>query len=252
MFAKYYKMTVNAFDPDSGGVLVGQSTTYSRAGWHSFAWPEPQWNYALNSNNSYFPDHPMNYFRFRVEKLVAAFSIQPSSRIIVLGCGGGFLPETFIWWKMQQGIAQATAQSQVAGVDNSTFIQANVLTESHPLMLNPTRILNRSLLDGTGLNAMRNALRNIAGGSEFFDYVITESVIESYTAAERTNFLNQVATYKSAAAPLRNIIHIVCPNWDASADGGSVGMSVAEWAATRNTHSFFDYNYPMTDFVVGA
>lgn len=231
MFRKYYIL----------GAPNGQYTTYSRIGWRYYRGPESVWGYPEDPLTLRHPDHPMNEYRWRVERLTLQFPIQPSSRILVLGCGSGFLPEVFIWWKMQNGIAQATAQSQVAGIDNSTYIQQNITAEAHPLMLSPTRVVGRSLLDGTGVVQMRNALRNLAGGSEFFDFVITESVIESYTAAERTNFLNKCETYKTAAAPLSHVIHIACDGWDASADGGSPAMTLEEWAATRPSHSWISY-----------
>ena len=54
-----------------------------------------------------------------------------------------------------------------------------MMAEAHPVMTSPSmRCVNRSLLDGAGTPAMRNQLRNLCAGSEFFDCVVTESVIE--------------------------------------------------------------------------
>jgi hypothetical protein len=153
-------------------------TTYSRVGWRYFRGPNPEWGYA-NTQAAQWPDHPINEYRHRVERLVAQFPIQPNSRIITLGCGNGFLPEVFIWWKQQQGLSLVEAQSQVAGVENSQWIQGQMMAEAHPVMTSPSmRCVNRSLLDGAGTPAMRNQLRNLCAGSEFFDFVVTESVIE--------------------------------------------------------------------------
>lgn len=220
---------------------AGAMTTYSRVGWRYYRGPSPEWAYG-STVAAQFPDHPLNEYRHRVGRIVAQFPILPTSRILVLGCGSGFLPEAFIWWQTQQGQTEASAQGRICGVDNSQFIQGNLVSEAHPLMSG--RVVNQSLLDGTGVAKMRNALRNLTG-SEFFDFVVTESVIESYTVAERTNFLDKCATYRASATPLRNIIHIACDGWDASAIGGSPAMTLEEWAATRPAHSWISYNGSM-------
>lgn len=244
MFRKWYAL------PNQPYGQGGAYTTYSRIGFRYFRGPELEW---LAEGFPEFPDHPMNEYRWRVERLVALLGIQPSHRIIVLGCGLGFLPETFIWWKMRNGIAQATAQSQVVGVDNSQFIQGNVAAEAHALMQG--RIVNRSLLDGTTTAGMRNALRTLAGGSEFFDWVITESVIESYTDAERPNFLTACESYqRNTGATTKNLARVVhfvfdvltepdgtpqpSQSWDPVPDGGAPNRTLAAWAQTRPQNSW--------------
>lgn len=237
MFRKWYGMPNG---PQGGNAI----TTYSRIGYRYWRGREYQWY--LEGAEEY-PDHPMNEMRWRVERFAAGLGIAPAHRVLVLGCGSGFLPETFIWWKMRNGIAQATAQGQVAGVDNSQFIQANLASEAHPLMQG--KILNRTLFDGTTVAGMRNGLRQAAGGSEFFDWVITESVIESYTDAERPAFMTAVESYQrntgTTTKQLSRCVHLVFDNepgwyegWDPVPDGGAPNRPLADWAATRPRHSW--------------
>lgn len=219
------------------------TTTYTRADQQHYRGPKAGWGYASTTQ---YPYHPLNEYRHRVERLVAQFPILPTSRIIVLGGGFGFLSEAFVWWQRSQGQTEADAQRRICGMDNSQFIQGKLATEAHALMQG--RMVNQSLLDGTGVGKVRNALRNLTG-SEFFDFVITESVCESFTAIERTDFLDKCETYRASTTPLTNIIHIACDGWDASGVGGSPAMTLEEWAATRPAHSWASYHGDMPSIV---
>lgn len=264
MFRKWYGLPNQPYG--EGGVI----TTYSRIGFRYLSGPKLAWNYVYNPANlsTYFPDHPLNEYRWRLERLLGGFLIAPSDRILVLGCGSGFLAETFIWWKMQNGIAQTTAQAQVAGVDNSQFIQGNIASEAHPLMQG--KVVNRDLLLGSGNAQMRGALRTAAGNSEFFDWVITESVVESYTDAERVSFMTAVESYQrntgTTTKSLAKIIHMVYPltlmifddagnpiydGWNPVPDGGAPNRRLVEWSQTRPAHSWCSC-YGVPEYVTGT
>lgn len=249
MFRKWYSMPNN---PQGQPPM----TTYSRVGMRYWRGPKPEWGYAPGDTTQY-PDHPQNELRHRVERLVAQFPITSTSRILILGAGYGFLCEVFIWWKMQNGVPQATAQGQVAGLDTSAFIQANLNTETHPLMSG--KIVNRSMQVATTsqTNPQRNALNSAWGGSFTGDFVIAESVDESYSDAERTSaYYTAQQSFLSAGRPLRNVIHLVFPShrqywgdgpndyevigWDPQPDGGAVNKELDGWAATRPQHSWAD------------
>lgn len=231
MFGKYYKL------PNSD--VGGQMTTYSRVGWRYY---RGNW---WNDEPERFPDYPLNEYRWRVEKLTSQFGIQPTERILVLGCGLGFLPETFQWW--------GTPQGRICGADNSAFIQGNVVAEAHPNMQG--KIVNRSMTLGAANAQMRGSLRAAAPDAsgtagwtaEFFHWVITESVLESYTAAERNaTFYTALESYLHSSVSRRNVIHIVAEGWDATADGGSPGMTLQQWSATRPANSWMGYGDPQT------
>lgn len=229
----------------------GQMTTYSRVGWRYFRGPDREWGYPvtpgwkpeLGRDPLQHPDHPLNEYRHRVERVRAQFPIADDSRVLVLGCGSGFLPETFIWNGIQVG--------RVCGADPSSYIQANIVEEAHALMQG--KVINRSMQLGATNPQMRGSLRaaapdvaNFGTTAEFFDFVITESVLESYTAAERTPaFYDTLQSYLKAGLPASNVIHIVCDGWDAASDGGSPAMTLEEWAATRPQNSWVSYNGDM-------
>jgi hypothetical protein len=248
MFEKYYKWPVFRYNPASGGIeITGQAVTFGRVGARTQAPPEPPWGYSAASHNTYYPDHPLNYWRFRTERLVTEFGIAPASRVLVAGAAFGFLPESIIWWMMQNGRTQAQAQAQVAGLDNSSFIQSGLNAEANPVM--SSKVVNRDMRVSvaTQSNPQRNALQNAWGGQSTGDFVIVESVDESYTDAERTNaFYTALESYLAAGRPLANVIHVVCAGWEPDpADGGSPAKTLEEWAATRPGHSWLHYEYPM-------
>lgn len=232
VFRKYYSMPGDA----NGSVF----TTYSRVGWRYWRGPEFGWGYPETPSTSRFPDHPLNEYRWRVERLRLNFpQITDTSRVLVLGCGYGFLPETFQWSGIPQG--------RVCGADNSAFIQGNLASEAHPNMQG--KVVNRSMTLGASNAQMRGSLRTAApdvtgfgATAEFFDFVITESVLESFTPAERTAaFYTTLQSYLKAGLPASQVIHIVADGWDATADGGSPPLSLEEWAATRPQHSWMSY-----------
>lgn len=239
MFQKWYSL------PNA----QGQMTTYSRIGWRYYRGPSPNWGYGETRNEQY-PDLPLNEFRWRVERLTAQLPITPTSRILVLACGVGFLPEAFIWWQMSQGETEAAAKPRVAGVDNSAYIQSVIPTTADPLMMIGTtpKIVNRSFQLGTANNQMRNSLRSAAGNSEFFDFVILESVDESYTDVERSaSWHTAIESYLAAGRSKANIIHMVfeddvdrygSPGWDPVPDGGAQNKTLDAWAQTRPSHTW--------------
>lgn len=241
MFQKWYQL------PNA----QGNPTTYSRVGFRYYRGPDFIWGYGTETSPSpgnfdqvQYPFYPMNEFRYRTERLVANLGITPGQRILVLGCGFGFLPETFIWWKQQNGLTLAQAQAQIAGIDNSTFISAGLAGAVHSSMSG--KVITRSLLEGSANTQMRNQIRQSAGGSEFFDWVITESVIESYTDAERAAFITACESYQrltgSTTKNLARVVHVVfeddpvrwgSPGWNPVPDGGAPNRTLEAWAQTR-------------------
>lgn len=252
--------------------------TYGRVAWRYYRGPNPEWGYTENTQQVQYPDHPINEYRHRVERLVAQFPILPTSRILVAGAGIGLLPETFIWWLMQNGRTQAQAQAQVAGLDTSTWIQSSLGAEAHPLMSG--KVVNRSMLVSTAAqsNPQRNALNAAWGGSFTGDFMIIESVDESYTDAERTAaYYAAQESFIAAGRSRANVIHIAAPDWDGrgywtfadvplpdggtervwtwnlwpAGQGGAPPKTLDEWAATRPQHSWVSY-YGNMQAIVGT
>jgi hypothetical protein len=268
---RYYKLWVPPDEEKPAGPdNEGKSVTYGRVAWRFYRGPNPWWGYMLNTQRGQFPDHPLNEYRHRVERLLANFPITPTSRILVLGCGIGLLPETLIWWKQQSGRTLAQAQAEVAGLDNSSWIQGNLTAEAHSSMFTGTtpKVGNRDYRLGASNAQVRGTLRQIWGGSEFGDFVIVESVDESYTDAERTAaYWTAQESYLAAGRPRANLIHIITDEWDArgywvynditlpdgtierqwswvtwpAGSGGSQPRTLEQWAALRPTNSWMSY-----------
>lgn len=98
-------------------------------------------------------------------RLTQVLGITPSDRVLVGGCGFGYL----------MAAARAAGYPLTWGLDSSTWIDGN----------GPTEAIDSTLWvrgDFRGGGAVRNALRQLTGDDQF-DWVITESVLESYVPA---------------------------------------------------------------------
>lgn len=156
----------------------------------------------------------------RLDLLEAHFTIPATARILIAGCGFGFLIEAF----------HRRGYPNVWGIDSSSDIAARRGTEAVGSVLWVED-------DIRGGGQVRNALRQMSGaqGNQDFDWVISEFVLESYSDAELP------ALYSAAEfvcdGPNSQIVHMVDEPPFTPA-GVFNEKTLAEWKATEPSHSF--------------
>lgn len=175
--------------------------------------PTPLVGYTRASQVDRYPDK----FPRRWSQLTTLFPIQTTDRILIAGSGFGFLIEA----------AHAAGFPNVWGIDNSDYISTNRATEAVGSVLFVEN-------DIRGGGQVRAQLRNLTG-DDIFDWVISESVIESYTDAELPALLNAAETVL-AGTDESQIIHLIV---DAPGlDPPLVSRTLAEANALRPAHSW--------------
>jgi len=164
----------------------------------------------------FFENDPM--FKVRAEKIINKLNITPGSSIFVAGCGFGFLME-----------ALSDKRMNVAGCDNSPYIQFNNDTESQ------FPIHNIDILDSNFTNLIREAT-----GIMYFDYVICEDVLTSYDDTENsyTTIFNNLQSILKPNKPLTNIVNIV----DTKCGAPFVSKNLNEWTQVNNNYTWLDAN----------
>ncbi len=175
--------------------LFGQKVTYGRA-------------YAQ------MVKHPQNmyisYFFDEVEQLIRHFSIKKEDRVLVLGCGFGYLVEAFIDFKFQK----------VWGVDNSTWIHAHRATESRE----DVPIINIDASD-SGIYAKLTE----ETGDPLFDWVIDEHILEGYMDGQHEKIIAAMNTLTDKPS---KVIHMVQPISEGKTGDPSMNWkTLDEWAA---------------------
>lgn len=149
-------------------------------------------------------------FKNRAEKIVNKLNIPNGSSIFVVGCAFGYLMESLSDLRMN-----------VAGCDNSPYIQLNLDTES------TFPVHNIDATDINFLNLVRDATNIL-----YFDYIISEDMLTSYDSYDEI-FANMQSILKPNK-PLTNIIHIV----ETNCNGPFMKKSLDEWRNINPNHTW--------------
>jgi len=162
----------------------------------------------------------------RASELISAFGLGATDRIWVMGCGLGYLIEAFI----------DLGFTNIWGVDSSTHVANLRAVEARPDVSFAER----------GINSITPGEINALTGSTQFDWIITESVLESYDdGVELIPFFNTAAARLFGPVPNDHVIHMV-KTWEPGDEEWKVDpvfnrKSLAEWKALKSDQSFIDY-----------
>ena len=168
-------------------------------------------------------------FAVRVSRLATAsdalFPMIATDRILIGGCGFGFLIDAF----------HDAGFPDVWGIDNSGHIATNRPTESR----GSTLFVQDEF---SGIGRVRNQLRTLTG-DDIFNWVISESMLESYEDAEMGSLASSAETLLDPAEGLENIINLVYAVIDPANPGRSLDpvfnqKTIQEWKALRPDHSW--------------
>lgn len=174
-------------------------------------------------------DDGLTRFNRRVSRLATAsdalFPISSTDRILIGGCGFGFLIDAF----------HDAGFLNVWGIDNSGHIATNRPTESR----GSTLFVQDEF---SGIGRVRNQLRALTG-DDIFNWVISEGLVESYEDAELAPLADAAETFLDPAEGLENIINLVYAVIDPTNPDRSLApvfnqKTIQEWKALRPTHSW--------------
>jgi len=161
------------------------------------------------------------FYRRRVNALVAAFPIQPADRILVAGCGFGYIIDEF----------KDAGFPNCWGIDSSSYISGRRSIEA----TDTTLFVSDTI---TGGGRVKAALRSLTG-DDIFHWVISESLLEGQTDAEIPALLNAAEGVLDPSVTQDHIIHMVVPlQSDASQDAEFNWKTLADWNAMRPAHSW--------------
>ena len=172
-------------------------------------------------------DNPQNEVWARANALrafIMANGGANADRILVVGAGMGFLVETL----------KLVGFTNVFGLDNSPFVQGKKATVA------PNVVLVNSDFTGS-VNSLRNAL-NTATGGRTFQWIITESMLESFTDQECTVILGQGPNLLANGVPNSHIIHLVYEPPFTYLPGSPTfnEHTMAQWKALAPTHTWMN------------
>ena len=176
-------------------------------------------------------DDNLTRFINRSGILRTVFNIKPAHRVLIGGCGFGFLVDAF----HDLGIANCW------GVDDSAFITGGRGTY--------TRVTTDFVEDSyEGVTRVTDKMNTQTGG-QTFQWVITESLLESYEDGEIPALLDASEVFLDGAFGNANIIHLVqsvtgfvssAGDADKSIDPIYNQKTISEWKAIRPSHSWMD------------
>lgn len=159
----------------------------------------------------------LDLYAQRWAKLLESFPIQAGDRVLIAGCGYGFLIEA----------AHDAGYANVWGIDNSDYIIANRNTEARGDVL----FVEADLRGG---GQVRAALRNLTGDDEF-RWVISEDVLTGYALSELPQLYVAAEGVLENGQPTSHIIHMVT---EAPVDNPFTALTLEQWKATRPPHTF--------------
>lgn len=173
-----------------------------------------------------------NFTRFsqKVERLAlgstALFPINSTDRILISGCGFGYLIDAF----HDAGFLNCW------GIDNSPYIQSR-----RPIETRGTTLFIHNDFRGP-IQQVKAQMRQLTG-DDIFNWIITEGVMESYEDAEMSALLDATERILDPANGPENIVHLVYAvinptDPDASLDPIYNQKTIAEWKSMRQTHSW--------------
>jgi len=168
----------------------------------------------------------LNRFVQRKDKLVSLFGFGRTDRMMICGSAFGFLIEVF----------KDVGFTNVWGCDNSDYIDANQTTEG-----GGTVAIVKDRFEATTAKGRMTTTT----GSDTFDWVISESVYESYEDSEMPALFTAAEGLLNPVKPLTNIIHIVRVVFNESNPNKDIDpvynqKTIAQWKAMRTTHSWVD------------
>lgn len=172
-------------------------------------------------------DDDLTRFNRRAANFISLFQIQAPDRILVEGCGFGFLIEAF----------KAASCPNCFGVESSPYVVTEKDSEA-----DPNSIVVES--DTRGGEALKTELTNKTGDSSF-DWVITECLLESYDDVDLNNLLDAAEEALDKTKSKSNVIHLVMSVQDPAKPDRSINpifnqKTLAEWRAVRPDHSWVD------------
>lgn len=200
---------------------------------HGGAVNEPDGGWVFGYGKNYLTagdptrDH-LTRFRQRWSALVSAFGIQPTDRVLVVGCAFGYLMDA----------ANDAGHSLIWGIDNSPYVASAKGVES-----SGNQVIVEADIRGLGL---RNTFRQLTGDDEFH-WVVTEDVIACYPTDDsegaNQNVLNLAPLLETLlynGLPTTRVIHITSVAMEPGVGGDSAftWLTLAEWKALIPTHSF--------------
>lgn len=157
-----------------------------------------------------FPQNmEITYFHDEVKQLESHFSIKRTDRILVIGCGFGYLIEAMMDLKFQN----------CWGIDNSKWIHANRATESRA----DVPILEIGILDEGLLTHLVDLT-----GSVVFDWVIDEHILEGYLDDQHYNLIDAMNMLVDDSS---KVIHMIQPISEGKTGDPSMNWkTIDEWA----------------------
>lgn len=174
-------------------------------------------------------DH-LDRFRSRWSALVTNFGIQPTDRVLVVGCAFGYLMDA----------ANEAGHTLIWGIDNSPYVSARKGIEA-----SGNQIIVEEDIRGVG-GRLRNILRSQTG-DDVFDWIVTEDVIACYrvddTDGANNNVLNLAPLLETLLAdglPASRVIHVtsVAREPGLGGDSAMTWLTLDEWKALLPAHSF--------------
>lgn len=175
-------------------------------------------------------DDDLTRFNLRAANLRRLFGIAGADRVLIVGCGLGFLIDAF----------HDGARANVWGVDSSGHVATKRSTETRPTTL----FVEADILSPT----IQTDLTALTGGDQF-NFIVTESLLESYEDAEMAAFLDRCELLLDPAETDDQIIHLIQAVIPRGGSGGNPDESIdpiyqqkliAEWKAIRPAHSWVD------------
>lgn len=143
-----------------------------------------------------------------------ALGMLPAHRILIVGAGMGFLIETL----------KLVGLPNVWGLDNSAWCQARKAT------VNANVVLINADFTGSA-NSLRNTF-NTATGARTFDWIVTESVLESFNDADVGIIVAQGPNLLANGVPASRCVHLVyTPPFNAELAGLFNEKTMAQWRA---------------------
>lgn len=166
----------------------------------------------------YMPHQPgLTYYEDRWTRLTSQWDWDLNSRILVVGCGFGFLIE----------VAHDAGYTNIWGLDNSHYISSKrgVEARGDVLMVDD---------DIRGEGRIKTALRTLTG-DDTFGVIITEDVLTSYDIAEMPPIFAACEAGLATGNPASNIIHMVS---EGPINQPFTSLTLEEWQALAPTHSW--------------
>ncbi len=152
------------------------------------------------------------------------FSFLSTDRILIVGCGPGYLIESF----------RALGLPLTWGIDYSTVM------ESSSGLITPGIEDEIAWVKALNTGQIRSRIRQVCDGSHEFDWIITEDVVPCYDLGAE---MDEVFDLCEFATPSDDqIIHLVAALFGTNQDPDFLWMTLAQWKAIRPTNSWFAPN----------